>query len=49
MAEWENCVLGRNGKTLETRNAFVYRIDDNRINEMWMICAAPNGSESFWD
>jgi ketosteroid isomerase-like protein len=48
VAEWENCVLGRNGKTLETRNAFVYRIDDNRISEMWMICAAPNGSESFW-
>ncbi len=48
-AEWEDCVLGRNGKTLETNNAFIYRLEDGRIAEMWMICAAPRGSESFWD
>lgn len=48
-AEWENAVLGRNGKTLEAKNAFIYRFDDGRIAEMWMICTAPAGSESFWD
>ncbi len=48
-AEWEHAVLGRNGNTLETENAFVYRFDGGRIAEMWMICAAPAGSESFWN
>jgi len=48
-SEWEHAVLGRNGRTLETENAFVYRFDNSRIAEMWMICAAPAGSESFWD
>ena len=37
------------GNTLETANAFVYRFEDTRIAEMWMICAAPAGTESFWD
>ena len=48
-AEWEHCVLGRSGKTLETKNAFIYRFEDRRIAEMWMICAAPTGSEAFWN
>jgi len=48
-AEWEQAVFGRNGKTLEANNAFIYRFADDRIAEMWMICAAPSGSESFWD
>jgi ketosteroid isomerase-like protein len=48
-AEWEHAALGRNGRTLETKNAFVYRFDEGRIAEMWMICTAPAGSESFWD
>ncbi len=47
--EWEHCVLGRNGKTLETKNVFVYRFEAGRIAEMWMICAAPAGSESIWN
>jgi ketosteroid isomerase-like protein len=47
--EWEHAVLGRNGRTLETKNAFVYEFDDGRIAELWMICAAPAGSEAFWD
>jgi ketosteroid isomerase-like protein len=47
--EWEHAVLGRNGRTLETKNAFAYKFDDGRIAEMWMVCAAPAGSESFWD
>ena len=48
-AEWEHAQFGRNGNTLETKNAFVYHFDGDRIAEMWMICAAPAGSESFWD
>lgn len=48
-AEWEHAQFGRNGRTLETKNAFVYQFDGDRIAEMWMICAAPAGSESFWD
>ena len=46
--EWERAILGRNGKTLDTRNAFVYRFEDGRIAEMWMIGAGPVGSESFF-
>ena len=48
-SEWEHAVLGRNNKTLETENAFIYRFEGARIAELWMICAAPTGSESFWD
>jgi ketosteroid isomerase-like protein len=48
-SEWEHAVFGRNGRTLEAKNAFVYRFEGDRIAEMWMICAAPAGSESFWD
>lgn len=40
-AEWEHATLGRNGKTLESDNAFVYRFDDGRIAEMWMFLGAP--------
>jgi ketosteroid isomerase-like protein len=39
-AEWEHATLGRNGKTLESRNAFVYRFEDDRIAEMWMFVGA---------
>jgi ketosteroid isomerase-like protein len=48
-AEWEYAVLGRNGRTLETNNAFVYRFEGGRIAELWMICAAQAASESFWE
>ena len=48
-AEWEDAQFGRSGNTLETRNAFIYQFDGRRIAEMWMICAAPAESESFWD
>lgn len=47
-AEWEHAAFGRDGRTLEAKNAFIYRFDAERIAEMWMICAAPAGSESFW-
>lgn len=32
-AEWEHATLGRNGRTLESRNAFVYRFDRPRQDE----------------
>ncbi|MCA1831747.1 MAG: nuclear transport factor 2 family protein [Actinomycetota bacterium] len=48
-AEWERATLGRKGKTLEQYNSFVYRFEDARIAEMWMIGAGTPGSESFFD
>ena len=48
-AEWEHATLGRNGKTLESRNAFVYRFDGDRIAEMWMFLGAlPDEAEAFF-
>lgn len=47
--EWERALLGRKGRTLDTRNAFIYRFEDGRIAEMWMIGAGPVGGESFFD
>lgn len=47
--EWEDAVLQRGDRTLETKNCFVYRFRDGRISEMWMINAEPPGNESFWD
>jgi ketosteroid isomerase-like protein len=47
-AEWEHATLGRNGKTLESRNAFVYRFEGDRIAEMWMFLGAlPDAAEAF--
>ena len=39
-AECEHAVLGRNGKTLESDNSFVYRFEGDRIAEMWMFVGA---------
>jgi ketosteroid isomerase-like protein len=47
--EWEHAVFRRNGSTLEAQNAFVYRFQDGRIAEMWMVCTAPATAASFWD
>lgn len=48
-AEWEHATLGRKGKTLESRNAFVYRFEDDRIAEMWMFLGArPDAAEAFF-
>jgi ketosteroid isomerase-like protein len=38
--EWERSVLGRNGQTLESDNAFIYRFEAGRIAEMWMFLGA---------
>jgi hypothetical protein len=48
-AEWERALFGRNGRTLDVHNAFIYRFEDGRIAEMWMIGAGPAGSESFFE
>jgi ketosteroid isomerase-like protein len=48
-AEWEHAVLGRNGKTLESDNAFVYRFAGDRIAEMWMFLgASPEPASAFF-
>ena len=48
-AEWEHATLGRHGKTLESRNAFVYRFEDDRIAEMWMFLGAlPDEAQAFF-
>ena len=48
-AEWEHATLGRNGRTLESRNAFVYRFEGDRIAEMWMFLGAlPDAAEAFF-
>jgi ketosteroid isomerase-like protein len=39
-AEWEHATLGRNGKTMESNNSFVYRFEGDRIAEMWMFVGA---------
>jgi ketosteroid isomerase-like protein len=47
-AEWEHATLGRKGKTLESRNAFVYRFEGDRIAEMWMFLGTlPDAAEAF--
>jgi ketosteroid isomerase-like protein len=47
-AEWERAVYGRNGRTLEMHDSFIYRFDDGRIREMWFIAAGPAEAASFW-
>ena len=46
--EFEHATLGRNGSTLVSKNAFVYRFDDGRIAEMWMYLGAlPETAAAF--
>jgi ketosteroid isomerase-like protein len=48
-AEWEHATLGRNGRKLESDNAFVYRFDGDRIAEMWMFFgASPEEAARFF-
>ncbi|HEX9697262.1 MAG TPA: nuclear transport factor 2 family protein [Actinomycetota bacterium] len=47
-AEWERAVFGRDGKTLEQYNSFVYRFEDGRIAEMWMIGAGNPNDVAFF-
>jgi ketosteroid isomerase-like protein len=48
-AEWEHATLGRNGATIESRNAFVYRFDQGRIAEMWMFLGVqPDAANAFF-
>jgi ketosteroid isomerase-like protein len=47
-AEWERATFGRDGKTLEQYDSFVYRFEDGRIAEMWMIGAGnPEDADFF--
>ena len=44
VAEWTHATLGRNGKTMESNNSFVYRFEGDQIAEMWMFVGAlPRG------
>jgi ketosteroid isomerase-like protein len=48
-AEWEHATMHRNGRSLESRNAFVYRFEGDRIAEMWMFLGAPpDSAEAFF-
>lgn len=51
VAEWEHATLGRtrDDETLESRNAFVYRFEGDRIAEMWMFLGSlPEAAEAFF-
>ena len=51
-AEFEHATLGRkggNGDTMQSKNAFVYRVEGGRIAEMWMYLGArPDEAEAFF-
>jgi ketosteroid isomerase-like protein len=42
-AEYEHATMQRNGRTLHSNNAFVYRFDGDRIAEMWMYFGSDPG------
>lgn len=47
--EFEHATLGRNGKTVESQNSFVYRFEGDRIAEMWMyVGLMPDVAEAFF-
>ena len=49
VSEWEHATFGRNGKTLESDNSFVYRFEGDRIAEMWMFVGAlQDAGEAFF-
>ena len=48
-AEFERAQLSRNGETVESDNAFVYRFEGDRIAEMWMyVGLMPDVAEAFF-
>ena len=47
-AEWEHATFGRDGKTLEQYDSFVYRFEGGRIAEMWMIGAGNPEDAAFF-
>ncbi len=47
-AEWERGVFGRDGKTLEQYDAFIYRFEEGRIAEMWMLSAGKPENAAFF-
>jgi ketosteroid isomerase-like protein len=47
--EFEHARLGRNGRTVESQNAFVYRFEGDRIAEMWKyVGLMPDVAEAFF-
>ena len=38
----------RKGRTLHNFAAFLTRVDDGRIAELWMVDAKPAESDAFW-
>src|SRR5262245_31777789 len=38
----------RKGRTLHNHAAFLARVDDERITELWMVEALPAYSDEFW-
>jgi ketosteroid isomerase-like protein len=46
--EWERAVCTRNGETLELHDVFVYRLEENRIAEVWILCAERPEVATFW-
>ena len=48
-AEWEHATFQRKGRTMESRDAFVYRFEGDRIVEMWMFFGVlPETAEAFF-
>lgn len=39
---------GRKGRTLHNHAAFLARVADGRVNELWMVEALPAYSDEFW-
>ena len=47
--EFEHATLGRNGRTVQSQNSFVYRFEGDRIAEMWMyVGLMPDVAEAFF-
>jgi ketosteroid isomerase-like protein len=40
VAEFEHATLRRDGRALDSSNAFIYRFDGEKIAEMWMLTGA---------
>jgi ketosteroid isomerase-like protein len=47
-AEWEHATLTRGDAKLEFDDAFIYRFDDGRIAEIWMLIGATPASVAAW-
>lgn len=46
--EWERAVCTRDGDTLDMKNVFVYRLENDRIAEIWILSAERPEVAAFW-